>query len=490
MTVERFDLVVLGAGPAGEKGAAQAAYFGKRVCLVERSPRPGGSAVNSATIPSKALRETALALTGLRHRGVHAVDVAIKRDLTIADLMHRERAVVEAEWQRIGRNLEQHRIYTLQGQARFLDAETLEVTRHGQPARRLQASAFLVATGARPARPPVLPFDDRVVVDSDSLLQLEAIPPRLVVVGGGAVACEYACIFAALGSQVTIVNARDRLLEALDAEASDLLCRVMTERLGVSIVSGTEVAACHVADGVARVALSSGLELDADCVLGAHGRVGNTDDLGCDAAGIERRPNGFLAVDDRFRTSNPRVWAAGDVLGFPALASTAMEQARVAMCHAFDLRYKQRVSPVLPYAVWTIPEVAMVGETEETLRLKGIGYEVGRAAFGANARGMITGETTGMIKLLFRPEDQRLLGATIVGDGAAELVHVPMAAMYLGASLDFFIQAVFAYPSLSESFKYAAYDGLQRLQRRFGAMPGLRMTPIASPIITEQRPDA
>ena len=480
MTVEQFDLVVIGAGPAGEKGAAQAAYFGKRVCLVERAPRPGGAAVNTGTIPSKTLRETALALTGLRHRGLYAVDWSIKPNVTIADLMQRERVVVEAEWQRIHRNLERHQVYTLQGTARFTGPDTIEVQRHGQEPRVLQAQAFLIATGARPARPAGLPFDDRVIIDSDSILQLEHIPRRLVVVGGGVIGCEYASIFAALGSQVTIINSRDRLLEQLDAEAADALRTAMTERLGITIHSGVEVSACRVENGLACTTLSSGVELWSECVLGAQGRVGNTEELGCEAAGIERRARGLLVVDEKYRTTNSRVFAAGDVIGHPSLASTAMEQARVAMCHAFDLRYKQRLAPILPYAVWTIPEVAMVGDSEETLRLKGIAYEVARSSFGTNARGLITGETSGFVKLLFRPEDQRLLGASIVGEGAAEMIHVAMTVMLLGGTLDFFIQAVFNYPTLGESFKYAAYDGLQRLQRRLGNMPGLRQTPVAS----------
>jgi NAD(P) transhydrogenase len=484
MTVEQFDLVVIGAGPAGEKGAAQAAYFGKRVCLVERAPRPGGAAVNSGTIPSKTLRETALALTGLRHRGLYAVDWSIKPSITIADLMHRERAVVEAEWARIHKNLERHNIYVLQGSATFTGSDTVEVRRHGQPTRQLVAQAFLVATGARPARPAMLPFDDRVVVDSDSILQLDAIPRRMVVVGGGVIACEYACIFAALGTQVTLVNTRDRLLEQLDAEAADALRDAMTERLGITVHNATDVTACRVENGLACTTLTSGAELWSECVLGAQGRVGNTDDLGCEAAGLERKARGLLQVDEQFRTANPRVYAVGDVIGFPALASTAMEQARVAMCHAFDLRYKQRLAPVIPYAVWTIPEVAMVGETEERLRLKGTAYEVARSSFSTNARGLITGDTSGFVKLLFRPDDQRLLGATVVGDGAAELIHVVMTVMLLGGTLDFFIQSVFNYPTIGESFKYAAYDGLQRLQRRIGNMPGLRQTPVASAAIT------
>lgn len=483
MTVEHFDLVVVGAGPAGEKGAAQAAYFGKKVCLVERAPRPGGTAVNLGTIPSKSLRETALSLVRLRTRGLYAVDWSIRDDITIADLMQRERAAVEAEWARIRGNLDRHGIYCVQGTARFVAHDQIEVVRHGEAPRLLSAEAFLVATGTRPDRPAMFPFDDHTVVDSASLLLLERVPRQLIVVGGGSVACEYASTFAALGSRVTLLNPHDRLLAPLDAELADTLRDTLTDRLDLTIRNGMPVTACRTEHGRAAVTLASGDELWADCVLVATERIGNTEELGCEAADLARTDRGLLVTDEKGRTSNPRVWAAGDVTGVIARASTAMEQGRVAVCDAFDLRYKQRLAGTIPYAVWTIPEVAMVGATEESCRREGIPFEVGRAHFSGNARGLITGETGGFVKLLFRPDDQRLLGAAVLGDGASELVHVAMTVMMLDGTLDFFIQAVFNYPTLGESFKYAAYDGLQALRRRVAGMPGLRQTPASSAAI-------
>ena len=474
---EHFDLVVIGAGPAGEKGAAQAAYFGKTVCIIERAPKPGGAAVNTGTIPSKTLRETALYFSGLRQRGLYGVEYHVKRDITIADFMFRERSVVETEWELISENLERHHITTVQGAATFVDAHTVDVERFRKTPRRIHGDVMLIATGSVPLRPDVLPFDDMVVVDSDTILRLPVIPRRMVVVGGGVIGCEYACIFAALGVIVTLVNARDRLLVQLDGEASEALRTEMTRRLGIVVHDGCEVQSVTVdhsiEPGLATVVLTNGTVCTAEAVLGSVGRSGATDGLALDVAGVKTNTRGYVQVDEHYQTSVPHIYAAGDVIGFPALASTSMEQARVAMCQAFELKYKSRVSPVLPYAVYTIPEVAMVGESEESARHKGINYEIGKASFRLNPRGQILGDVEGFVKLVFRPDDQRLIGAHVVGEGASELIHLPMACMMYDGTIDFFIQAVFNYPTLGDAFKYAAYDGLQRLARRNGRSPGL-----------------
>ena len=473
---DHFDLVVIGAGPAGEKGAAQAAYFGKKVCIVERAPKPGGAAVNTGTIPSKTLRETALYFSGLRQRGLYGVDYTVKPDITISDFMFRERIVVESEWSLIDENLRRHGITVIQGAAHFIDANTIEVTRYKQPPRRITAGVFLIATGSCPVRPAEYPFDDEMVVDSDSILQLSRIPQRLLVIGGGVIGCEYACMFAALGVRVTLINSRERLLQQLDAEVSEALRQQMTSRLGISVHVDTEVTGVSVRDGYAEVVLNDGTTLAADCVLVTVGRCGNTDELALHAAGVLVNRRGYVEIDEEFRTSSSNIFAAGDVVGFPALASTSMEQARVAMCHAFDLKYKQRVSPFQPYGVYTIPEIAMVGETEESARAKGLTFEIGKATFRLNPRGLILGDTEGFIKLIFRPEDQALLGVSIIGENATELIHVGMACMYFGGTIDVFIQGVFNYPSISDAYKYAAYDGLQRLARRISRGPSLKMT--------------
>lgn len=470
---EQFDLIVIGAGPAGEKGAAQAAYFGKRVCLIERAPKPGGAAVNTGTIPSKTLRESALHFTGLRQRGLHAIDLRVKAGITIPDFMRRERSVIETEWEIIAQNLEHHGVTSIQGSAHFLDAHTVEVTRYGTAPRVITAPHILIATGSVPLAPTGYAIDGDVVVDSDSLLTLQRIPSSMVVVGGGVLGCEFACMFAALGTRVTLVNARSRLISHLDHEASDALRQAMTAKLDIAVHGNSEIAELRVADGRAQVALTDGITLDADIVLVCVGRAGNAASLGLETIGVELDERGFIRVDSQFRTSVPHIAAAGDAIGYPALASAAIEQARVAVCHAFELQYKRRVSEILPYAVWTIPEVAVVGQTEESLLARGIPFETGRASFRLNPRGQILGATEGFLKLVFHPEDQRLFGVTIVGEGACELIHVGMTVLAYGGTLDYFIQAAFTFPSLTDAYKYAAYDGLQRLQRRVAKLPGL-----------------
>ena len=471
--IEQYDLVVIGAGPAGEKGAAQAAYFGKKVCIVERAPKPGGAAVNTGTIPSKALRETALYFAGLRQRGLYGVDYHVKADITLPDFMFRERLVVEAQWAQINQNLDHHHITVVQGAAHFIDPHTLEVTRYKQESRRIHGDVVLIATGAQPWRPADIPFDDSVIVDYDSLLRLEQIPARMLVIGGGVIGCEYASIFAALGVKVTIINQHERILMHFDGEVSEVLSTELTRRLGVNIVRDVEIAKVECIENVGRVTLADDTLLHGECVLYCAGREGNTADLNLAAAGIQTNARGFIAVDENFRTAAEGVYAAGDVIGFPALASTAMEQARVAMCRAFDLKYKQTMSSVLPFGVWTIPEAAMVGETEESARAQGLRYEIGKANFAHNARGLILGDE-GFLKLIFDASSQRLLGAAIVGENACELIHIAAAVLFNDGTIDYFIQAVFTYPSLSDAYKYAAYDGLQRLAQRVSKQSTLK----------------
>ena len=470
---EHFDLVVIGAGPAGEKGAAQAAYFGKKVCIIERAPKPGGAAVNTGTIPSKTLRETALYFSGFRQRGLYGVDLRVKHNITISDFMQRERAVVENAWALIDENLKRHNVTVVQGSAKIVDPKTIEVTRYGKAVRTITGDVILLATGSHPQRPTGVEVDGTIIVDSDSLLTLQKIPGRMVVIGGGVIGCEYACIFAALGVKVTIINSRSRLLAHLDAEVGEALRRQITSRLGISVHVNVEVTEIAVEGEHARVNLSDGSSVYSDVVLYSAGRVGNTIGLGLEGLGVRCNQRGYVQVDSHYRTAVPSIYAAGDVIGFPALASTAMEQARVAVCHAFDLRYKQQVSSVLPYGVWTIPEIAMVGETEDALMSRRAKYEVGRSTYRTNPRGQIIGDTEGFVKLLFDPSDQRVLGVSIVGEGACELIHLAASVMSFGGTIDYFIQGVFNYPALSDVYKYAAYDGLQALARSRAKIPGL-----------------
>jgi NAD(P) transhydrogenase len=475
-----FDLLVIGSGPAGEKGAAQAAYFGKRVCVVEKSPKPGGAAVNTGTIPSKTLRETALAFSGLRQKGLYGIDFHVKPDITISDFMYRERTVVEANWQLINENFERHSITVVQGTARVIDGHTVEIKRFTET-QRITADVILLATGSHPLRPAEIPFDGEVVVDSDDVLLLQEIPQRLVVIGGGVIGCEYAGIFAALGCRVTVVNARERLLTQLDAEVGEALRNDMTRRLGMQVLLNAVVTSVTTETAekktIANVALSDGTNIVADCVLYSVGREGSTKDLGLAEAGVRTNPRGFVMVDKNFRTTVPSIFAAGDVVGYPALAATSMEQARVAVCHAFDFKYKDQVSPVLPYGIWTVPEIAMVGETEESAREKDIDYEIGKSSYRINPRGQIIGDTEGFVKLIFRRDDKTLLGCSVFGETACELIHVAAAVLSFGGSIDYFIQGVFNYPTLSDAYKYAAYDGLQRLAKRQTRHAGLPSVP-------------
>jgi NAD(P) transhydrogenase len=470
---EHYDLVVIGAGPAGEKGAAQAAYFGKRVCIVERAPKPGGAAVNTGTIPSKTLREAALYFSGIRHLGLRGVELRVKADITIADFMRRERSVVRTEWEQIDENLRRHEIVSIRGAARFVRARTIEVESYGDPTRQITGDVVLIATGSHPQRPSGFEVDGTVIVDSESLLSVQRIPGRMVVIGGGMVGCEYASTFAALGANVTLVTARTRLMDHLDAEVSDALRAQMTARFGISVHVDSPVMQVAARRASADVILADGTKLAADCVLYSAGRNGNTESLGLDAVGATTDARGFIRVDENYNTGVPGVYAAGDVVGYPALASTAMQQARVAVCHAFDLKYKQRLAAYVPYCVWTIPEVATVGATEEALKAANTPYEVGRSSYRLNPRGQILGDVEGFVKLLFHPDDQRLHGISIVGESACELIHIGATCMSLGGTLDHFIQSVFAYPSLADAYKYAAYDGLQALARRYARAKGL-----------------
>ncbi len=464
--MERYDLVVIGSGPAGEKGAAQAAYFGKRVAIVEKTFQVGGAGINTGTIPSKTLRESALYFSGLGQRGLYGVDYTIKHDLTVRDFMYREQEVVKALREVVRQNVERHRIDLIQGAARFEDPHTIAVEpTDADFVRRIQGDVVLIATGSVPTQPKNIPFEDERVYDSDEILQMRHLPRTLVVVGAGVIGCEYTTIFAALGIHVTLVDGRDRLLAFLDAETADRL-RMQMELLGVDVRLRDGVTRVDARPDVVNLDLKSGDRLAVDAVLFAAGRVGNTRGLALEKAGVDVNDRGLIPVNEHYQTAVAHVYAAGDVIGFPALAATSMEQARVAMCHAFDLKYKTRVAPIFPLAVYTIPEVAMVGETEESCREKGIDHCVGRAAYRTNARGQITGDLNGQVKLVFRYPDKTLLGVHVIGESASELVHVGLMVLLAGGTIDTFINAVFNYPTLGDAYKYAAYDGLGAVQRR------------------------
>ena len=468
-TTYDFDLAVIGAGPAGEKAAAQAAYFGKRVAIIERARDVGGACVNTGTLPSKTLRETALFLSGFRQRQLYGFTFNAGESVSVAHFMSRQEPVCGSELARIRENLGRHRIELLWGSAKLLDEHTLEVAERSGGTRTLSSDVVLIATGSTPFQPPHIPFADPDIDDSDTILELDRIPRTMVILGGGVIGCEYATIFAPLGVKVTLVEARDKMLPFLDLEMTQLLVEKLDE-IGIDVITKAEAKSVEKrADGLVHVLLSNGKELVSEKLLFAAGRNGNTRGLGLEGIGVTPDKRGQVKVDEHFRIEGARggrVYAAGDVIGFPALASTSMEQGRVAVCHAFDLGYKTKVSEHLPYGIYTIPEVSFIGETEQSCEAKGIDYVVGRARYRDNARGQIVGDLDGMLKLIFAADDKRLLGVHIIGERATELVHIGQMVIHAGGPIDTFIYEVFNYPTLSEMYKYAAYDGLGNLARR------------------------
>ncbi|HEY8041464.1 MAG TPA: Si-specific NAD(P)(+) transhydrogenase [Polyangiaceae bacterium] len=464
-----YDLVVIGVGPAGEKGAAQAAYYGKRVACIERAEAPGGAAVHTGTLPSKTLRETALFLSGFRQRELYGLSVDLDPQVAVPRLLSRKNAVRELEVARILWNLERHRVPLLRGVARFVDPHTVELTGSGGAPRRVTSEVFLVATGSRPHHPPDIPFDDEDVDDSDTILQIDRLPKTMLVVGGGVIGCEYASMFAAMRVKVTLVEGRPRLLQFLDTEIAERLRGAM-QSLGVEFHLGQTTRTIRRVEGRGIVTtLSSGLEIAAEKVLASSGRSGWTDGMGLEAVGVQVDKRGTIQVDGDYRTAAPSIYAAGDVIGFPALASTSMEQARVAVCHAFGFTYKRQVSTLLPFGIYTIPEVSCIGLSEEQAREKGVDAVVGRAFYRDNARGKIVGDKDGVIKLVVERATRKLVGCHCIGERSSELVHIGQAIMLGGGTIDAFIEMVFNYPTLSEMFKYAAYDALGAIAR--GAPP-------------------
>ena len=457
-----YDLIVIGSGPAGEKGAAQAAWFGKRVALIEREPVLGGACVNTGTVPSKTLRESALHLSGFRQRGFRdSIDLQARGGITVGDFMHRKQIVVEREWSRIDDNLQRHRVERFRGTACFVSANEVAVGNEV-----LRGEVILIATGSAPHRPTNIPFDDEHVLDSDTILTIDDIPRSLAVVGAGVIGCEYASIFAALGVEVHLIDGRTSLLPFIDREVADVLLDEFQNRLGIQLHLGVDVDTIVRGERDVTLTLKDSTAIACEKVLYAAGRTSNTADLNLDAAGVKTGFRGLVLVNDEFQTNVPNIYAAGDVIGFPALASTSMEQARVAMVHAFDLKYKTRVAPILPYGIYTIPELSTVGMSEQQCRETNVAYETGRAFYRNNARGQIIGDTKGLIKLVFEAETLKLLGVHIVGENASELLHVGMVVMQFEGTINAFIDCVFNFPTLSEAYKYAAYDGLGNVARR------------------------
>jgi NAD(P) transhydrogenase len=376
--------------------------------------------------------------------------------------MHRKDVVVETQREKLRENLAAHKVDLIRGFASFEGPNTVAVHTPRNEKLALRGEVILIGTGSAPHRAPEIPFDDEVVFDSDSILQMGAIPESLAVIGGGVIGCEYASIFTALGVEVALVDGRDRVLPFLDAQISECLRQSLAD-LGVRFYFGERMSQIERIQNSVRITLHSGKTLEMEAALFAAGRRGVVEKLSLDSAGVTLNKRGYIEVNENYRTSAPSIYAAGDVIGFPALASTSMEQARVAVCHAFEFQYKQRLASNLPMGIYTIPEISAVGETEESCKEKKIDYEVGRARYPNNVRGQIVGDRTGLMKLIFKKADRRLLGVQIIGENATELIHLGMMALESGMALDVFIEFAFNYPTLSEMYKYAAYDGLGNL---------------------------
>ena len=463
---DAFDLVVIGSGPAGEKGANQAAYFGHSVAVVERRSRVGGAAIEVSGVPVKALRDTAVYLTGWSRRDVYGVGISLAPDLVMDRLRARTADVVSTMTEAVRQNLERHDVEMVRGDGRLGPDRTV-IVRTDEGDRVLRAKVILLATGSRPHHPPDVPFDDPDVHDSETILSVDRLPEELMVVGAGPVGCEYASIFAALGVRVILVDPGERPLPMLDVELSEALAESL-RRSGARLMLRSRVRSVA-RDAEGLVADVEGERLRPQLMLHAVGRAGNVEGLGLDHVGVETDERGRVRVDESFRTTAEGIYAAGDVTGPPGLASVAMEQARVAMCRAFDIPFKEAIDPAVPAGIYTLPEVSMVGLTERAARENGEDVETGRAFFEGNARARIAGQTDGLLKLVFRAEDKRLLGCHIFGEEATELIHIAQAVLHEAGTIDEFIDTTFNFPTRADAYKYAAYDGLQRLQARAAA---------------------
>jgi NAD(P) transhydrogenase len=462
MQAQSYDLLVIGGGPAGICGANTAGVYGKRVALVEKLREVGGAGINTGTIPSKTLRETALALSGLRARKLFGVDLSLRREATVADFMgHKENVAAQERRHREGQ-LRTNKVEIFHGAATFVDPNTVRIA----PDRLLRGEKILIATGSSPVRPPEFPFEHPRVHDSDEILEIGALPKTLAVIGAGVIGAEYACTFAALGVEVHLIDGRDSLLGFLDREISENIQRAMTEA-GIHFIWKEKVTRCDAPpSGDVTLTLTSGATLAVSDVLVAAGRQSNTADLNLAAAGLTPGKRGLIKVDAMGRTEVRHIFAAGDVVGAPALAATGMEQARLAACAAFEIRQKESAAPILPTGIYTIPEASMAGQTEESLREKNIPYVVGRARYADNPRGQIIGDEHGLLKLIFRREDMRLLGVHVVGEQATELVHIGLIAMLAGVGASVFNRVCFNYPTLGDLYKYATYEAILKRDGR------------------------
>ncbi len=459
-SMDKFDLAVIGAGPGGQSAAIQAAKVGKKVIVIDRHDSVGGDSILMNTIPSKTLREVVSYLTGVNQRTFYGEAYRVLADITMRDLLERTTKVIQAEVDVVTDALRRNGVELVQGVARFTDPHLLTVD--GDPSREFEADNVVIAVGSDPARPESVPFEAKRVMDSDDILDMDEVPKTMIIVGAGVVGCEYASIFAALGTRVTLTDGRPDLLPFLDGEVTDALKYHMRDS-GVTLRLGHNVSQIDLdADGRPCATLEHGTRVSADTLLYAIGRNGSTASLNLGAAGLEADSRGRLAVDDAFRTKTKHIYAVGDVIGQPALAATASEQGRLAARHAFGLPTSS-VPDLIPIGIYTLPELSMVGKTEAQLIEEGIAYESGIARYREIARGNIISDQFGMLKLLFSPMDRKILGVHIFGAQATELIHIGQAVLALGGTIDYFVNSVFNYPTFAECYKMASLRGVNKL---------------------------
>jgi NAD(P) transhydrogenase len=461
--VADYDLLVIGSGPGGQKAAIAAAKLERRVAMVERPDMIGGVCLNTGTIPSKTLREAVLYLTGVDQREMYGQAYRVKDEITIADLTARTQHVVGREIDVVRSQLSRNRVSILAGTACFIDPHTIEIDDGHDRTRRVTAEDIVIATGTRPARPDSVAFDDRTVIDSDGVLRLEHVPRSMVVAGAGVIGIEYASMFAALGTKVTVVERRDRMLEFCDLEVVEAL-KYHLRDLAVTFRFGEIVDSVEARPEGAIANLRSGKKIPADTVMYSAGRQGWTGELNLEAAGLSADKRGRISVDEFFRTEVPHIYAVGDVIGFPALAATSMEQGRLAALHACGepVHTAQQLQPI---GIYSVPEISFIGRTEDQLTAECVPFEVGVSRYRELARGQIIGDSYGVLKLLVSPEDRTLLGVHVFGTNATELVHIGQAVMGCGGTVDYLVDAVFNYPTLAESYKVAALDATNKMRQ-------------------------
>jgi len=464
MSASHYDLIVIGSGPAGQRAAVAASKMNKRVVVVEARIVVGGVCINTGTIPSKTMREAVLHLSGYNYRSIYGINYRVKEKITMADLAFRVQAVIKTEVDVTEAQLSRNGIDVVHGMAHFVDPHQIRVE-GPQTETTLEADRIIIAVGTKPAVSPKVPLNGKTIINSDQILGLDPLPHSLIVVGGGVIGVEYACMFAVLGVRVTLIEKRDRLLEFADREIIEALsyhlrdARV-TLRLGEEVESVEEVQPGNVV-----ATLESKKRVSGDALLYAVGRQGNVDDLNLAAAGLEADSRGRIPVDENYQTTVPHIFAVGDVVGFPSLASVSMEQGRIAAARAFNDKGASSNPSFYPYGIYTIPEISFIGKTEEQLTDEDVPYEVGMAYYRETARGQIRGDTAGRLKLVFHRDTRKILGVHIIGEGASELVHIGQAVMILGGTVDYFIDTVFNYPTLAECYKAAAFNGIGRLNR-------------------------